>query len=61
MQRSFVSPINQWQPELLSGTLRRNLDPFGQHDDATLNDSLRAAGLFSLQEEIGEEIGRAHV
>jgi ABC-type bacteriocin/lantibiotic exporter with double-glycine peptidase domain len=38
-----------WQPELLSGTLRQNLDPFGQHDDATLNEALRAAGLFSLQ------------
>lgn len=37
------------QPELLSGTLRQNLDVFGQHDDATLNDALRAAGLFSLQ------------
>ncbi|CAA7262822.1 unnamed protein product [Cyclocybe aegerita] len=41
-------------PELLSGTLRRNLDPFEQHDDATLNNALRAAGLFSLQEELGE-------
>ena len=37
------------QPELLSGTLRKNLDLFGEHDDATLNDALRAAGLFSLQ------------
>ena len=36
------------------GTLRRNLDPFEQHDDATLNDALRAAGLFSLQEELDE-------
>lgn len=36
------------------GTLRRNLDPFEQHDDATLNDALRAAGLFSLQQEIDE-------
>ena len=42
------------QPELLSGTLRRNLDMFGQHDDAALNDALRAAGLFSLQ---GEGVG----
>jgi ABC-type bacteriocin/lantibiotic exporter with double-glycine peptidase domain len=33
----------------LSGTLRHNLDVFGQYDDATLNDALRAAGLFSLQ------------
>lgn len=29
--------------------MRRNLDPFDQHDDATLNGALRAAGLFSLQ------------
>jgi ABC-type multidrug transport system fused ATPase/permease subunit len=33
----------------MSGTLRQNLDMFGQHDDATLNDALRDAGLFSLQ------------
>lgn len=38
-----------WQPELLSGTLRQNLDMFGQYDDSVLNDALRAAGLFSLQ------------
>jgi ABC-type multidrug transport system fused ATPase/permease subunit len=30
------------------------LDPFEQHDDATLNDALRASGLFSLQEELEE-------
>ena len=42
------------QPELLSGTLRQNLDPFDQHDDATLNDALRAAGLFSLQSATDE-------
>jgi ABC-type multidrug transport system fused ATPase/permease subunit len=35
--------------DLYAGTLRRNLDPFSQHDDATLNDALRASGLFSLQ------------
>ena len=33
----------------MSGSLRHNLDLFGQYDDATLNDALRAAGLFSLQ------------
>ncbi len=37
------------QPELLSGTIRHNLDIFGQYDDATLNDALRAAGLLSCQ------------
>jgi len=30
------------------------LDPFDQNDDHTLNDALRSAGLFSLQEEAGE-------
>ncbi|KAH7915135.1 hypothetical protein BJ138DRAFT_1170143 [Hygrophoropsis aurantiaca] len=38
-------------PELLAGTLRQNLDPFDQHDDAILNDALRAAGLFAVQDE----------
>ncbi len=32
--------------------MRQNLDPFDQYDDATLNDALRAAGLFSLQNEM---------
>ncbi|ETW87620.1 ABC transporter [Heterobasidion irregulare TC 32-1] len=41
-------------PELLSGTLRENLDPFSEHDDATLNGALRAAGLFSLQSDDDE-------
>lgn len=43
------------QPELISGTLRRNLDPFEQHDDATLNAALRASGLTSLQTDDGEK------
>lgn len=46
--RSNITIIPQ-VPELLSGTLRQNLDPFDQYDDATLNDALRHAGLFSLQ------------
>ncbi|KDR83054.1 hypothetical protein GALMADRAFT_238844 [Galerina marginata CBS 339.88] len=51
--RSSVTIIPQ-TPELISGTLRRNLDPFDQHDDATLNDALRSAGLFSVHDEEGE-------
>ena len=43
------------QPELLSGTLRQNLDPFSEYDDATMNDALRTAGLFSLQSQTGED------
>ncbi|KAJ8084403.1 hypothetical protein PM082_003172 [Marasmius tenuissimus] len=46
--RSSITIIPQ-MPELLSGTIRQNLDPFDQHDDATLHNALRAAGLSSLQ------------
>lgn len=51
--RSSITIIPQ-VPELLSGTLRANLDPFGQYDDAELNYALRAAGLFALQNELDE-------
>ncbi|KAH7101269.1 ATP-binding cassette transporter [Auriculariales sp. MPI-PUGE-AT-0066] len=46
--RSNITIIPQ-QPDLLSGTVRQNLDPFHKHDDATLNDALRASGLLKLQ------------
>ncbi|KAF8208849.1 P-loop containing nucleoside triphosphate hydrolase protein [Mycena galopus ATCC 62051] len=46
--RSNITIIPQ-VPELLGGSLRRNLDPFEAHDDLVLTDALRAAGLFSLQ------------
>ncbi|KAF9015463.1 ATP-binding cassette transporter [Cyathus striatus] len=51
--RSNITIIPQ-VPELLSGTLRQNLDPFQQHDDAVLNDALRSAGLFALQTDMDE-------
>ncbi|KAI9449923.1 hypothetical protein BJY52DRAFT_1192187 [Lactarius psammicola] len=53
--RSSITIIPQI-PELLSGSLRENLDPFSQYDDATLNGALRASGLFSLQSD--DEDGR---
>jgi len=31
----------------LAGTLRYNLDPFDEHDDATLNAALRSSGLYA--------------
>jgi len=52
--RSKITTIPQI-PELLSGTLRRNLDPFEQYDDATLNDALSAAGMTSLQNVMNGE------
>jgi ABC-type multidrug transport system fused ATPase/permease subunit len=39
---------------IMTGTLRRNLDPFDQHDDSALNEALQSAGLFLLQDERGE-------
>ena len=51
---STESPHGQLERPLFSGTLRRNLDPFSQHDDATLNDALRSSGLFSLQADWDE-------
>ncbi|KAJ7487075.1 hypothetical protein FB451DRAFT_1337537 [Mycena latifolia] len=51
--RSSITIIPQ-VPELLSGSLRANLDPVGQYDDAELNYALRAAGLFALQTEMDE-------
>ena len=46
--------VEQFEWLLFSGTLRRSLDPFAQHDEATLNDALCASGLFSLQAD-GDE------
>ena len=34
--------------------MRQNLDMFSEYDDATLNDALRAAGLFALQSKSDE-------
>ena len=38
----------------MSGTVRQNLDPFDEHDDAVLHAALRSAGLSTLQSE-GDE------
>lgn len=46
--RSNVTIIPQ-DPILLSGSLRFNLDPFGDHDDAILNDSLQRSGLGAIR------------
>ncbi|KAJ7042972.1 multidrug resistance-associated ABC transporter [Mycena alexandri] len=51
--RSKITIIPQ-MPELLSGTLRQNLDPFGQFGDAELDTALHTAGLSSLQAEAAE-------
>ncbi|CAE6472635.1 unnamed protein product [Rhizoctonia solani] len=48
--RAAITIIPQ-QPELMSGTVRQNLDPFDEHNDAFLNTALRSAGLDSIQPE----------
>ncbi|KAJ7161077.1 multidrug resistance-associated ABC transporter [Mycena filopes] len=45
--RSKITIIPQ-MPELLRGTLRQNLDPFGQYEDGELKAALDAAGLSAL-------------
>ncbi|ODO04635.1 hypothetical protein I350_05244 [Cryptococcus amylolentus CBS 6273] len=50
--RSNVTIIPQ-DPILLSGSLRFNLDPFGEHDDAELNDALQASGLGATRQRGG--------
>lgn len=46
--RTNVTIIPQ-DPILLSGSLRFNLDPFGENDDATLNDAMQRSGLGQVQ------------
>lgn len=52
--RSNVTLIPQ-QPELIHGTLRENLDPLEQLDDASINDALRAAGFFDVKESVSKQ------
>ncbi|KAJ3867511.1 P-loop containing nucleoside triphosphate hydrolase protein [Lentinula novae-zelandiae] len=52
--RSQITIIPQ-TPELISGNLRQNLDPFEEHADYVLNDALKSAGLVSLQEDSENE------
>ncbi len=56
--KSNITLIPQ-QPELMHGTLRENLDPFNQHDDAALNVALQAAGLYDahFKEDENVQIG----
>ncbi|KAF7320184.1 ATP-binding cassette transporter [Mycena kentingensis (nom. inval.)] len=56
--RSQVTIIPQ-VPELIAGSLRKNLDIFGHHDDATLNNALRAVGLL-LDQDMGEGRSETH-
>ncbi|KAI4523407.1 P-loop containing nucleoside triphosphate hydrolase protein, partial [Schizophyllum commune Loenen D] len=56
--RNSITIIPQ-APDMISGSLRENLDLFSEHDDAVLNGALRAAGLFALQESDSDADTRA--
>ena len=52
--RSKITLIPQ-QPELIQGTLRENLDPSGEHNDAFLNHALRVSQLHEVKDiQVGE-------
>ncbi|KAF6747842.1 multidrug resistance-associated ABC transporter [Ephemerocybe angulata] len=41
-------------PHIKTGTLRYNLDPFGEYDDATLNAALQSSGFYASDTDAGE-------
>ncbi|KAF6757234.1 ATP-binding cassette transporter YOR1 [Ephemerocybe angulata] len=53
--RSHLAIIPQ-EPLLFSGTIRSNLDPFNQHNDATLWDALKRSYLTGNQPHAGEKV-----
>ncbi|KAJ7072752.1 P-loop containing nucleoside triphosphate hydrolase protein [Mycena amicta] len=55
--RSNITIVPQ-VPDLLSGTLRYNLDLFGQYDDTVLNGALHSAGLYAQQGHGQEDEGQ---
>ncbi|VDB88774.1 unnamed protein product [Peniophora sp. CBMAI 1063] len=52
--RSRITIIPQ-DPTILSGTIRSNLDPFGEHDDAALYEALRRVHLIPSESGPPEE------
>jgi ATP-binding cassette subfamily C (CFTR/MRP) protein 1 len=53
--------ISQVDPTLFRGTIRSNLDPFGEHSDLELWGALRQADLVSNEAEMDDTSGRIHL
>lgn len=45
-----LTELTEWTFYTVSGTLRSNLDPFNQHDDATLWDALKRSYLAAADQ-----------
>jgi ABC-type multidrug transport system fused ATPase/permease subunit len=58
--RSRLAIIPQ-DPTLFRGTIRSNLDPFGEHTDLDLWNALRQADLVGTAQSIDDEQGRIHL
>lgn len=58
--RSRLAIIPQ-DPTLFRGTIRSNLDPFGEHSDLDLWNALRQADLVGTAQSIDDEQGRIHL
>ena len=58
--RSRLAIIPQ-DPTLFKGTIRSNLDPFNEHTDLELWNSLRQADLVGSEQAIDDESGRIHL
>jgi len=52
--RSIIAVIPQ-DPVLFSGSIRTNLDPFGEYDDTRLIEVLDHVGLFSTMEKVSSK------
>ncbi|PSN60350.1 hypothetical protein BS50DRAFT_593794 [Corynespora cassiicola Philippines] len=58
--RSKLAIIPQ-DPTLFKGTIRTNLDPFGEHSDLELWSALRQADLVSSESSVEDKSGRIHL
>jgi ATP-binding cassette subfamily C (CFTR/MRP) protein 1 len=58
--RSKLAIIPQ-DPTLFRGTVRTNLDPFGEHSDLELWGALRQADLVSNEADMDDKSGRIHL